>query len=88
MKQSRKELQDELIERLQEICEDLGLVIGVPTDAAGGVIIGTEEFVATIAYAFSENDFDEVRHDPGQNKLTDSPADVRRKRNNEDPTYH
>lgn len=88
MDSPRKQLQDELIEALEEICEELGLVIGVPSDVAGGVIIGTEEFVATVAYAFNENDFDMLSYNESEFKLTETADEVRKKRNNEDPGYH
>lgn len=46
-----KSLQDQLIEELSEICDKLGLVIGILTSPNDGVLIGTQEFVTEIVMA-------------------------------------
>lgn len=81
--------QYELIEKLTEIVNELGWVIGIPTaDVVPGLIIGTEDFVREIIqdhYGLDENEYVSLTEDPtGESSMVEIPIDPTKK----PKTYH
>lgn len=83
MSKKISDLQVELIEKLSDLCEELGLVIGVPEAPADGVLIGSESFVMSIVEALGA-DHDVIGTSDG--KLVELVSEKGAR--NEDPTYH
>lgn len=57
---SNQKKQQEFIEMLQSVCEELGWVIGIPSDEESdapvdGLIIGTEKFIYGVVSAVRDN---------------------------------
>lgn len=77
-------LQAELIDKLGDICEELGLVIGVPEAPEDGVLIGSESFVMSIVEAL-RGDYD-VMGTTSDGKLVELLSEKGSR--NEDPTFH
>jgi hypothetical protein len=82
-KKSTKSLQDQLIDKLADICEELGLVIGIPSEPQDGVLLGTETFVATIVAA-CRGDYDTMGATEDGELIELLPIGKR----DDDPTYH
>ncbi len=54
---SNSKLQKELVERLQVICEDLGLIIGISDGPEVGVLIGTESFIKSVSEIIGQEEY-------------------------------
>ncbi len=57
---SDRKKQQEMIDALQAICEEMGWVVGIPTEEGSdeivdGIILGTEEFVYGVVDSVQKN---------------------------------
>lgn len=85
MSKSTKSLQEQLIDKLADICEELGLVIGIPAEPKDGVLLGTEAFVAAIVEACN-GDYDTMGA-TSDGELVELVGEQKGRRD-EDPTFH
>lgn len=76
MSKPDRKKQEELIEQLSSICEELGWVIGIPSEEGSdevveGLILGTEKFVFAVVDAFKSDYevFSKNVADPGMKEL-------------------
>lgn len=70
--------QQEVIEMLQAICEEMGWVIGIPTEEGSdeiveGLIIGTEEFVRGVVESVQSN-YEMYAKDVAEDSVKEIPA--------------
>jgi len=76
--------QQELIEQLSSICEELGWVIGIPSEEGSeevveGLIIGTEKFVYAVVDAFKA-EYEVYSKNIGDDEMTQLPAPQSKKK--------
>jgi hypothetical protein len=84
---SNSKLQKELVERLQAICDDLGLILGIPAGNEVGVLIGTQTFIESVADIVGQEEYtlEEDYEDALEEALLSLPKG---KSNNDDPSFH
>lgn len=75
---SNQKKQQEIIDMLQSICEEMGWVIGIPSDedsdeVVDGLIIGTEEFVYSVVSAV-RGDHEIFSKNIGEENMKELPA--------------
>ena len=87
---SNTKRQQELIARLQDVCDELGVILGIPAGDEVGVLIGTQAFIESVAVISGEHHEyteEEDYNDALEEALADA-RDLPKGKNNDDPKLH
>jgi hypothetical protein len=79
-------LQLKLIERLQAVCDDLGVILGIPQGDEVGVLIGTKAFIESVADIVGEAD--EYTAEQDYEDALAEVLDLPKVKKNDDPSFH
>lgn len=87
MSKSTKSIQDQLVERLADLCSELNLVIALPVNPQDGVLLGTPHFVGTIV-AMCNDEYDTMGTDENGELIEMVLPSGGENDDGSDPTFH